>query len=73
VLVGAKSAGKSRTYPGGCVHSEHAFWFIKGKEASLTDFILAEIFGIFSIRDGSIYASETFRKYHNVSLRVGEN
>ena len=64
--------GKSRTYSGGCVHSQHASRFVEGEEASLPDFVLVEIFGMCSIRDGSIYATETFRKDHDVSLRVDE-
>ena len=38
----------------------------------MSDFILVEIFGVCSIRDGSIYPTETFRKNHDVSLRINE-
>jgi hypothetical protein len=48
---------ESKTYSGGCVHSQHTFRLVKCKETRLTNFILVEKLRVRLILDGSIYSA----------------
>jgi hypothetical protein len=63
-------SGKGTTHSGGCVHGQHTLRFVKGKEASLADFVLVKKLCRRFTPDSGIYAVQLVEKDHNVPLRI---